>query len=267
MSIFVRCIKNNIKATLSSPAVWITLFASSLFLFGRHTSEIGQTDMLNLLLNCAMCPLDDIVPLTIGVVAGIDILRERKNKCCDIQTVSGKHAFVRYTAKLITYVILAFVLSLIISFSVFFVIWYGYGRGVNFPDYTVTETLLLLLVRVIGYAIPVILQYVALTTTVCLIFKSSATGICCSVFYCFFTLVMPDQLFHTAFRYYFYSVPHNIYYFFACWHIKPDPINILPEYVTGPLTKPVILSYVLIFGVCLTLLVLDYFLYKNTKDA
>ena len=223
--------------------------------------------MLNLLLNCAMCPLDDIVPLTIGVVAGIDILRERKNKCCDIQTVSGKHAFVRYTAKLITYVILAFVLSLIISFSVFFVIWYGYGRGVNFPDYTVTETLYLLFVRVIGYAIPVILQYVALTTTVCLIFKSSAMGICCSVFYCFFTLVIPGQLFHTAFRYYFYSVPHIIDYFFACWHIKPDPINILPEYVTGPLTKPVILSYALIFGVCCTLLVMDYFLYKNTKDA
>ena len=267
MRLFLRSVNNNVKNILSNPIVWITLFAASLFMFGRNPSKFGQTDMLNLLLNCSLLPLDEIVPLTIGVVAGIDILHERKNKFCDIQTVSGKHAFARYLAKLLTYVFLAFVLSFVISFSAFFLTWYGYGRSVNFLDYTVAECLYLLLVRVIGYATPVILQYITLTVTVCLIFKNSALGICSSVFYCFFVLVIPGQLQYTFFRDYFYSVPEQLYHFFACWHIKPDPINILPEYVTGPMTKPVILSYALIFGVCLTLLVLDYFLYKNTKDA
>lgn len=199
MLLFFRSVNNNVKNILSNPIVWITLFAASLFVFGRNPSSLGQTDMLNLLLNCALLSLDGVLPLTIGVVAGIDILRERKNKCCGIHTVSGKHALARYLAKIITYVVLAFVLSLVISFSAFLIIWYGYGRSANFSDYTVAECLYLLLVRVIGYAIPVILQYVALTVTVCLIFKNSALGICSSVFYCFFSLVIPGRLKYTFF--------------------------------------------------------------------
>lgn len=267
MRVLLRCTKNNAKTILNSPVVWITLFVAVLFMFGRKTSEIGNSDMLNLLLNCSLFPLFEIVPLTIGVVVGIDVLRERKNKSCDIQTVSGKHYCSRYLAKLLTYVLLSVVLSLAVSYSAFLVIWFGFGRNTNFPDYTVAEVVYLLFVRVISYTLPVVLQYITLVVTVCLIFKNSALGICSSVIYCFFTLIMPGQLYHTFFRDYFYWIPDNIYYFFTHWHIKVDSINILPEYVTGPLTKPVILSYALIFGVCCTLLVLDYFLYKNTKDA
>ena len=257
LSVFKYTIITNIRNIV----FWLALTASALFIAEQILqASIALPHRLHVILASPVGYLaSNVIPLLLGIIASVDILRDRKNRFFDIERASGISIFKYYSAKLSAYMLLGFCTLLALSFLYLFVYCLRTDWLAVYTDYTVAESFWLIFVRVVFYGFNSIPFYTAVAVCVSILTLSSTAGIIASVIVAFSNFFIQYAM--TYFGNFIYPVADNIYTFFGYYkaHAPAQAVVHIPA-------ADVVISYTWGFAITAALLTIGYLRLRKLND-
>ena len=106
MNMTGKMYKATLKAIWRSPVLWICVCLSLLFLANEASNyQVASSRTYHKLIsNFVLTPIMLEIPIIIGIAAGTDMLRERKNRVLDIIRTKPDVTLRLYIAKILSYI-------------------------------------------------------------------------------------------------------------------------------------------------------------------
>ena len=178
--IFITTIRVNLRSIVFwvCTASVILFFADGLITHAQYT----QSSIHKYLTNYPLNALSLTIPIFIGVISSVDILRDRKNSFLDITKTTGTRLFQYFFGKILAYMLLAFLLTYIVSFANLIIVPL-ISKEMPIHDYSAWQLVYFLFVKTLLQSIPVVLVFTALGVCVSLLTKSTTAGIVATMIY------------------------------------------------------------------------------------
>lgn len=210
-----------IRANLRSIVFWVC--ATSVILFfadGLIThSQYSQSNIHKYLTNYSLNALSLIIPVFIGVISSIDILKDRKNGFLDITKTTNIRLIQYFFGKIFAYMLFGFLLTFIVSFANYLIVPLISSEMPD-HDYSNWQLVYFLFVKTLLQSIPVVLVFTALGVCVSLLTKSTIAGIVATIFYTALQYLIAysgSMLSHEFFIWNIYKVPQIITTYVYYW--------------------------------------------------
>lgn len=252
---------STIKTNLRSIVFWLVFTAGVMYSFIPAVVEEAKTPphaFHNVLTGCAEGAITVIIPVLCSVVAGMDILRDRKNRCLDVCKCTGLKTRHYYIGKISAYMLLGFLAEIIYAYILLSVYLPKYNWLEGYA-YTIPESVWLVFARVVILSLSTIPIYTALSVCIALSTRTPVFGIV-------FTIAFSNLKYFIEYRmsyfgYFIYPVPINITIFAVFFQ------NHAPEYMVMhiPVTD-IVISYAWGFAIAAVLFAIGYFQLKKLTD-
>lgn len=199
------------------------------------------------------------MPAFIGIIASIDMLRDRLNRFFDTARSSGIRMASYYSAKIIAYMLIEFTILLIAEFLNISVYCLRTDGLASYTAYTIPESFGLAFLRVFVFSLNALPIYTALAVSFALISKSPIVGITANIAVSMSKYIILYPM--TFFSDYIFPVPYNIVTFFGYYKAHA------PEYMVVhiPVTD-VVISYAYGFAISAVLFTIGYLWLKKLQD-
>lgn len=255
-----KLFKSTLKANLRSLVFWFAVFAILLFLADSALGmqNFGFSNYHKALANFALMPLNYAVPIFLGVVISVDILRDRKNAFFDIEKGTNLKSRQYFIGKTAAYLLFGFIMTIVAVYG-HYIIYYFRTGGLENTAYTVPESIWLTFERTVFYGLNAIPVYTALAMCIALLSCSSIIGIVGTLAVAMSSFMI--QYHGTYFGNYIYPVTDNItnYFYFHNTHVRPEAVV-----YTDP--KVVFISYAYGFAIAAVLFTVGYIRLKKLND-
>ena len=253
-AVFITTIKSNTRSIVS----WLVLLASFLLSMSRlyDLEEYLPRHFHKFLFGCAEANLWVAVPVFVGVISSVDILRDRKNRFLDTCRCAGLSMRRYYVGKIGAYMIMAFFAEMLFAYVwlVYYLALFGCPSG-----YTVSESIGLVFERVAFCSLSSVPVYTALAVCTVLLAKDSSAGIISVIV--FSNLVYLVEYRMTYFGDFIYPIPEKIAYYFYFVHT-----HALPEAVIHVELIDVLISYAWGFAIAAVLFITGYLRLRRLND-
>ena len=264
MNMTGKMYKATLKAIWRSPVLWICVCLSLLFLVNEASNyQVASSRTYHKLIsNFVLTPIMLEIPIIIGIAAGTDMLRERKNRVLDIIRTKPDVTLRLYIAKILSYITVFYALALVLSLLRFFT-YLAFFNGLAGIEYGFFESLYMIAVRWLAYTLPVALNVISITVFTALLFKSTIVSIVSSVFYTLINVFGKAIIYRTWFQYYLYLVPEKIVVHFYYLSSRPDMVEEVAEMSKS---TDVLLAYGIVIAVSGVFFVLGGCLFRRMSD-
>ena len=253
--------KSTIKTNLRSIVFWLITIASALFIVDQIIqSGIALPHRLHVILASPVGYLaSNVIPVLSGIIASVDILRDRKNHVFDIELTAGSSVLKYYFAKISAYILLGFCELLALSFLYLLVYCLRTDWLAAYTDYTVAESFWLVFQRVVFYGLNAIPVYTASAACISVLTQSSTMGIIANTVFAMSNIFIQYTM--TYFGDYVHPVADNIYTFFGYYNTHAAKQAVVDIPVTA-----VLKSYAWGFAITAALLVIGYLRLRRLND-
>ena len=250
-----------IKTNLRSIVFWLVFTAGVLYSVIPSVIEedtIPPHAFHNVLSGCAEGAITVIIPVLCSVVAGMDILRDRKNRFLDVCKCTGLKARQYFIGKISAYMLLGFLAEIIYAYLLLS-IYLPKHNWLEGYAYTIPESVWLVFARVVFLSLSVIPIYTALSVCIALSTRSMVPGIVVTIV--FSNLKYFIEYWLSYFDKYIYPVPFSITAFsiFYKTHAPEEMILHIPIF-------DVVISYVWGFAISAVLFSIGYIRLKILTD-
>lgn len=258
---FEKILYFTLKTNLRSIVFWLA-FIAGILLSGTTYIE-GTTPphaFHNVLAGCADVPMANAVPVLCSVVAGIDILRDRKNRFLDVCKCTGLKTRQYFIGKISAYMLLGFFAETAYAYLRLMIFLFKYNWLEGYA-YTVSESVWLVFVRVVFFSLSSVPIYVAHSVCIALSTRSTTIGIVFSILFANLFYFLGTEYRLSYFGNYIYPVPLNIltYFTFYKTHAPEEMIVHIP-------ISDVVISYIWGFFLFALLLAIGYLRLRRLND-
>ena len=252
---------STIKTNLRSIVFWLVFTAGVMYSFIPAVVEEAKTPphaFHNVLTGCAEGAITVIIPVLCSVVAGMDILRDRKNRFLDVCKCTGLKARQYFIGKISAYMLLGFLAEIIYAYLLLS-IYLPKHNWLEGYAYTIPESVWLVFARVVILSLSAIPIYTALSVCIALSTRTPVFGIV-------FTIALSNLKYFIEYRmsyfgYFIFPVPINIltYATFYKVHAPEEMIFYVPA-------ADVLISYAYGFAIAAVLFAIGYLRLRRLND-
>ena len=258
-----KIIANTLKNNIRSIVFILSVFAVFMFFINdasnwrEQSAHWSASEFHKALANFALIPLRYSVPIFTGLIASVDIMRDKKNNTFDIVKTTSIKTRQYYFGKITAYLIMGFICELTLSYGHFTVYYFIFDRMTGY-EYGVLESIWMIFLRAMVYALNSVPIYASLAIAASLITSSSITGIVSCVAVVAYGIIGMPFFTRTFFGNYVFPVADHVenYMYFNTPHLAPEDVIYIP-------VSKVLISFSIEAAICTVLLITGYISIRN----